>query len=79
MTSKQRQRKLTETLIEYSCFLPCSSIIDVGALECHTLEQHEYIERVRTYNQRVNAIPQVKVSLILLSTTIEYAIKFLVM
>ncbi|KAK8380751.1 hypothetical protein O3P69_007996 [Scylla paramamosain] len=39
-----------------------SSIIDVGALECHTLEQHEYIERVRTYNQRVNAIPQVKTS-----------------
>ncbi|MPC07479.1 ragulator complex protein LAMTOR1-like isoform X2 [Portunus trituberculatus] len=37
-----------------------NSIIDVGALECHTLEQREYIERVRTYNQRVNAIPQVK-------------------
>lgn len=30
-----------------------NNVIDVGALECHTLEQHEYIERVRTYNHRL--------------------------
>nr|XP_053654587.1 ragulator complex protein LAMTOR1-like isoform X2 [Cherax quadricarinatus] len=38
-----------------------SNIIDVGALECHTLEQHEYIERVRTYNQRLNMVPPQKI------------------
>ncbi|KAG7164867.1 ragulator complex protein LAMTOR1-like [Homarus americanus] len=38
-----------------------SNIIDVGALEYHTLEQHEYIERVRTYNQRLNTVPPQKI------------------
>ncbi|KAK4288201.1 hypothetical protein Pmani_038762 [Petrolisthes manimaculis] len=38
-----------------------SNIIDVGALECHTLEQHEYIERVRMYNQRLNTLYTQKV------------------
>lgn len=33
-----------------------SNIIDVGALECHTLEQHEYIERVRLYNQKLHSL-----------------------
>lgn len=38
-----------------------SNIIDVGALDSHTLEQHEYIERVRSYNHRFNALPSQKV------------------
>ncbi|XP_045601700.1 ragulator complex protein LAMTOR1 isoform X2 [Procambarus clarkii] len=38
-----------------------SNIIDVGALDCHTLEQHEYIDRVRTYNQRLNTVPPQKI------------------
>lgn len=40
-----------------------SNIIDVGALECHTLEQHEYIERVRTYNQRLQVLSTNKVQM----------------
>ncbi|KAK7082396.1 Ragulator complex protein lamtor1 [Halocaridina rubra] len=40
--------------------LTASNIIDVGALECHTLEQHEYIERVRLYNQRLHTLASVK-------------------
>lgn len=38
-----------------------SNIIDVGALECHTLEQHEYLERVRMYNHRLNTVPPHKI------------------
>ncbi|XP_068232804.1 ragulator complex protein LAMTOR1 [Palaemon carinicauda] len=36
--------------------LTTSNFIDVGALECHSLEQHEYIERVRLYNQRIHSL-----------------------
>ena len=41
----------------------CSAMIDVGALEGHTLEQHEYIERARAYAQRLQtlSIPQVRI------------------
>ncbi|KAK8380750.1 hypothetical protein O3P69_007996 [Scylla paramamosain] len=57
-TKKSDDHSVLNQILQHTA----SSIIDVGALECHTLEQHEYIERVRTYNQRVNAIPQVKTS-----------------
>ncbi|XP_076067456.1 late endosomal/lysosomal adaptor, MAPK and MTOR activator 1 [Oratosquilla oratoria] len=37
-----------------------SDVIDVGALECHTLEQREYMERARTYNHKVAALHPAK-------------------
>ncbi|XP_065337874.1 ragulator complex protein LAMTOR1 [Cloeon dipterum] len=33
-----------------------SNVIDVAALDSHTLEQHEYRERVTHYTQRLNGI-----------------------
>ncbi|XP_043252561.1 ragulator complex protein LAMTOR1-like, partial [Colletes gigas] len=29
------------------------NVIDVGALDSHNLEQHEYIDRSRTYSKRI--------------------------
>ncbi|XP_076375795.1 late endosomal/lysosomal adaptor, MAPK and MTOR activator 1 isoform X2 [Megalopta genalis] len=32
-----------------------SNVIDVGALDSHNLEQHEYMERSRAYSKRIEA------------------------
>ncbi|XP_063228396.1 ragulator complex protein LAMTOR1 isoform X3 [Bacillus rossius redtenbacheri] len=32
-----------------------SSVIDVAALESHTLEQHDFLDRVRQYSQRLQS------------------------
>jgi len=34
----------------------CSNVIDVAALDSHTLEQHEYQDRVTHYTQRLNGL-----------------------
>jgi len=33
----------------------CSNVIDVGALDTHNLEQHEYMDRSRAYMKRIEA------------------------
>ncbi|KAB7501451.1 UNVERIFIED_CONTAM: hypothetical protein RMT77_013330 [Armadillidium vulgare] len=33
-----------------------NKVIDVGALDCQTLEEHEYAERARVYAQSINKI-----------------------
>lgn len=35
------------------CYSFCSNVIDVGALDTHNLEQHEYMDRSRAYMKRI--------------------------
>lgn len=36
-------------------FFSYSNVIDVGALDTHNLEQHEYMDRSRAYSKRIEA------------------------
>jgi hypothetical protein len=38
--------------------VPCSNVIDVAALESHNLEQHEYLDRVKHYTQKLQSMSQ---------------------
>lgn len=33
----------------------CRNVIDVGALDSHNLEQHEYMDRSRAYSKRIES------------------------
>ena len=37
-------------------FMYYRNIIDVGALDSHNLEQHEYLERSRAYAKRIETV-----------------------
>lgn len=40
----------------YRCILlSYSNVIDVGALDTHNLEQHEYMDRSRAYSRRIES------------------------
>jgi hypothetical protein len=36
----------------------CRNIIDVAALDSHNLEQHEYLDRVKHYTQKLQSMPR---------------------
>lgn len=36
-------------------FFSYSNVIDVGALDTHNLEQHEYMDRSRAYSKRIES------------------------
>lgn len=37
-------------------FCCCRNVIDVAALDSHNLQQHEYVERMKLYNLRVQQV-----------------------
>jgi hypothetical protein len=42
-------------IVKYGVVL-CSNVIDVAALDSHTLEHHEYLDRVKHYTQKLHSV-----------------------
>lgn len=40
-------------MVNFCCF---RNVIDVAALDSHNLQQHEYVERMKLYNLRVQQV-----------------------